>query len=178
LLRLVFFTNDTRLKVRLALPEDNFAHACKWKDTLEFVVIDTGNYTMIWTSLLPDLDPVYANAVVELVSARYPISPDYKILYETCPSLTFKNPHDEWIFFGGTFNPWHQGHQACLQLLPEDRTCLVVPDRNPEKELRELSVVSTILEISTKARFKKDQFLVPTSFYRIKRIRQLNGLKS
>lgn len=162
MLKLVFYTKDSRLKVRQALPEDDFSSACKWKDTLQFIVSDSGNYTMIWTSLLPDLDPVYAQAMVELVSARYPVSPDHKHLAETCPQMVFQNPHDEWIFFGGSFNPWHQGHQACLHLLPEDRTCLIMPDRNPEKELRDLSVVSTILEISTKARFKKYQYLVPT----------------
>lgn len=162
MLKLVFYTNDSRLKVRLALPDDNFSGSCKWKDTLEFIVTDNGNYTMIWTSLLPDLEPVYANAMVELVGARYPISPDYQELSRTCEKMIFKNPTDEWVFFGGSFNPWHQGHQACLQLMPEDRTCLIVPDRNPEKELRNLSVVSSILEISTNSRLKKYQFLVPT----------------
>jgi nicotinic acid mononucleotide adenylyltransferase len=162
LLKLVFFTNDSRLKVRLALPEDDFSASCKWKDKLEFIVVDSGNYTMIWTSLLPDLEPIYANAMVELVSARYPISPDYKELARTCEKMIFRNPHDEWVFYGGSFNPWHQGHQACLHLLPEDRTCLIVPDRNPEKDVRDVNVVSTILEISTKGKFKKSQFLVPT----------------
>ena len=162
MLKLVFFPNESRLKVRLALPDDNFSASFKWKDTLEFIITDSGNYTMVWTSLLPDLEPVYANALVELVSARYPISSEYKKLCDVCPGLVFHNPHDEWVFFGGSFNPWHQGHQACLQLLPDDRTCLIVPDRNPEKEFRDLSVVSTILEISTKGRFKKHQYLVPT----------------
>jgi nicotinic acid mononucleotide adenylyltransferase len=162
LLKLVFYTNDSRLKVRLSLPEDDFSTSIKWKNTLEFIVSDCGDYMMAWTSLLPDLGPIYANAVLELMSARYPISPEYKILLEHCPKLTFQNPNDEWVFFGGSFNPWHKGHQACLELLPEDRTCLVIPDRNPEKKLRDLSVVSTILEISTLARFKKHQYLVPT----------------
>lgn len=162
MLKLVFYTNDSRLKVRLSLPEDDFSHSCNWKNKLEFIVSDSGNYTMIWTSLLPDLEPVYANALVELVGARYPISPDYKELFKSCPQMTFKNPSDEWVFFGGSFNPWHQGHQACLQLLPDDRTCLIVPDRNPEKELRDVNVVTTILEISTKAKLKKHQYIVPT----------------
>lgn len=162
MLKLVFYINDARLKVRLALPEDDFSSACTWKDKLQFIVSDSGNYTMVWTSLLPDLEPEYANAFVDLVSARYPISPDYKTLRDSCEKLIFKNPTDEWVFFGGSFNPWHQGHQACLKLMPDDRTVLVVPDRNPEKEVRDLSVVSTILEISTNSRLKKYQFLVPT----------------
>ena len=87
--------------MRLALPDDNFSASFKWKDTLEFIITDSGNYTMVWTSLLPDLEPVYANALVELVSARYPISSEYKKLCDVCPGLVFHNPHDEWVFFGG-----------------------------------------------------------------------------
>ena len=162
MLKLVFFIKDSRLKVRLALPHDNFAKSCSWDNELEFLVSDNGDFTMVWTSLLPDLDPQYAEALVSLISARYPISPRYNELKGKCPQIIFNNPGDEWIFFGGTFNPWHQGHQACLKLLPEDKTCLILPDRNPQKELRELSPVSTILEISTKARLKRYQFLVPT----------------
>ena len=39
----------------------------------------------------------------------------------------------EIIFFGGTFSPWHEGHSACLKLLPENKTTIVLPDHNPEK---------------------------------------------
>ncbi len=37
-------------------------------------------------------------------------------------------------FFGGSFNPFHEGHRACLDLCPE-KNILIVPDRNPFKEL-------------------------------------------
>ncbi len=117
---------------------------------------------MVWTSLLPDLAPQHANALVDLVSARYPVTKKYSKLKELCPELCFKQTSDEWVFYGGTFNPWHLGHQACLDLLPEDKVCWVLPDRNPQKELRDLHTVFTILELSNKARFKKQQFLVPT----------------
>ncbi|MFP5386692.1 MAG: nicotinate-nicotinamide nucleotide adenylyltransferase [Bacteriovoracia bacterium] len=162
MLKLVFFIKDCRLKVRLALPEDNFTGSCQWNDELEFIVSDNGDFTMVWTSLLPDLEPHYAEALVSLVSARYPISPRYHELKNKCPRIIFKNPGDEWVFFGGSFNPWHQGHQSCLRLLPEDKVCLILPDRNPQKELQELSPVSALLGISTKVRLKKYQYLVPT----------------
>lgn len=42
---------------------------------------------------------------------------------------------DEIVFFGGSFNPWHQGHSACVELLPKDKTLIVLPDHNPYKEL-------------------------------------------
>ena len=36
------------------------------------------------------------------------------------------------VFFGGTFNPWHQGHRACVELCSA-RRLIVVPDANPWK---------------------------------------------
>lgn len=40
---------------------------------------------------------------------------------------------EEWVFFGGTFDPWHDGHMACLKLL-SPKKIVIVPDRNPWKE--------------------------------------------
>ena len=39
---------------------------------------------------------------------------------------------DRVCFYGGSFNPWHRGHSACLELCPEENI-LVVPDCNPWK---------------------------------------------
>lgn len=48
--------------------------------------------------------------------------------------LFLKSPIvDSVTFFGGSFNPFHQGHRACLDLCPE-KNILIVPDRNPFKE--------------------------------------------
>lgn len=162
LLRLVFYTKDIRLKVRMAFPEDDFSKSCTWKDKIEFIVSGSGDFMMVWTSFLPDLEPAFAEALVDLVGARFPVSSDYESLHQNCPEITFKNETDEWVFYGGTFNPWHQGHQACLKLLPEDKVCLVLPDRNPQKEVRDVNAVSTILEISNRSKLKPLQFLVPT----------------
>ncbi len=161
MLKLVFCSKD-RLKVRLALSQDNFEQSCKWKNKLEFIVTDKSEYTMIWSSLIPDLEPEYALALVDLISARYPLSADYPNLRDLCPDLTFRPELDELVFFGGTFNPWHQGHQSCINLIPKDKTLLILPDRNPQKELRELEPVSTLLEVSARARLKDNQYLVPT----------------
>lgn len=122
----------------------------------------SSDFMMIWTSLLPDLEPEYATALVDIVGARYPVSPQYETLKSICSEMLFKNEADEMVVFAGTFNPWHQGHQACLTLLPEDKICLIAPDRNPHKELRILDAVTTILEVSTHGKFKKNHFLVPT----------------
>lgn len=40
---------------------------------------------------------------------------------------------DEVVFYPGSFNPWHLGHNACIELTPL-RPLIVVPDRNPWKE--------------------------------------------
>ena len=39
---------------------------------------------------------------------------------------------DRITFFGGSFNPWHKGHGACLELCPE-KNIIVIPDTNPFK---------------------------------------------
>lgn len=49
------------------------------------------------------------------------------------PHLFLKHPiTDSVTFFGGSFNPFHQGHRACLDLCPE-KNILIVPDCNPFK---------------------------------------------
>jgi nicotinate-nucleotide adenylyltransferase len=42
---------------------------------------------------------------------------------------------DELIFFGGSFNPWHDGHSSCLRLAPKNWPIIVIPDHNPFKDL-------------------------------------------
>lgn len=53
------------------------------------------------------------------------------------PSLFVKNhldfSKDEVIFYGGSFNPWHPGHKACLDVCPTNNI-IVVPDYNPWKK--------------------------------------------
>lgn len=162
MLKLVFNIQDNILRVREAFPEDNFNQSYQWENKLEFIITKISDFSILWSSFLPDLASEYAEALVRLVSARYPVSPDFLTLKNLAPELTLKNNDQEWVFYGGTFHPWHQGHQACLDLLPENKLCLVLPDRNPQKELRESSPVSDLLKISTQARFKNHQFLVPT----------------
>jgi nicotinate-nucleotide adenylyltransferase len=41
-------------------------------------------------------------------------------------------------FFGGSFSPFHEGHMACLDLCPE-KNIVIVPDCNPDKDLRDLA---------------------------------------
>ncbi|MBK22694.1 MAG: hypothetical protein CME70_01705 [Halobacteriovorax sp.] len=50
------------------------------------------------------------------------------------PSWLLKSKvEDEVVFYPGTFNPWHLGHRACLDLCP-GKPIIIVPDFNPWKE--------------------------------------------
>jgi nicotinate-nucleotide adenylyltransferase len=52
---------------------------------------------------------------------------------------------EELIFFGGSFNPWHEGHASCIKLMPKDKKIVVIADHSPFKELT--SKLSSLNEI-------------------------------
>ncbi len=164
MLRLVFYFKDRLLKVRQAKEDEIFRAPKKWK-AIEFELTDSPYMMMLWTSLLPDLPPKDALQILELVGARYPFSPEYPSLHQVCPEITFTNFSDEWVFFGGSFNPWHKGHQACLNLLAPEKTCFVLPDINPQKEIESFDPVTKTLELSSQIKFKKNQFLAPSFLF-------------
>lgn len=157
-----FLFNGEIFKARQPQPGEKFSHSFHWKDQLEFEFTEKTLFMMAWTSLLPDLAPSDARNLVDFASARYPVSPDYEGLRKLCPQVTVGYDKEEWVFFGGSFYPWHSGHQACLNLLPDEKTCFVLPDRNPWKDVREIDPVLTTIELAGKIRFKANQFLVPT----------------
>ena len=76
-----------------------------------------------------------------------------------------KNPRlasaDEICFFGGSFNPWHDGHSACIKLLRKKIPLIVIPDHNPQKELTETNNKATSFEemIEILEDFKQETFL-------------------
>lgn len=177
-MKIIFHIKDYSLKVRHAQGHEPTPY--KWEDKLEFGISDSPNFTILWTSFLPDLEPEYARSLLRLIGARYPLTSGHEDLLALCPELVFKTTEDEWVFFGGTFNPWHGGHQACLKLLDDSKVCLMLPDRNPFKELRDIEPVSTILELSSRIHFKKKQFLVPTFLLETKKnptVEWVEGLK-
>ncbi|MBL6990478.1 MAG: NUDIX domain-containing protein [Bacteriovoracaceae bacterium] len=58
------------------------------------------------------------------------------------PQLMLKNFQAETsapiIFFGGSFNPWHEGHEKCVELCTKqfpNSSIIIIPDTNPWKEI-------------------------------------------
>lgn len=68
---------------------------------------------------------------------------EFNKLYEYLNSF----PHEEAIFFGGSFNPWHPGHKECLKLCPHPERVIVIPDHNPQKLHHEFTTPQITLEL-------------------------------
>jgi ADP-ribose pyrophosphatase YjhB (NUDIX family) len=60
----------------------------------------------------------------------------YKNKIYQCAPDAYSSKNIKWsepvAFFSGTFNPWHDGHQACLDQCP-NKNIIIVPDSNPWK---------------------------------------------
>ena len=74
------------------------------------------------------------------VAQQFPAMPGSLKECTPLPELFLKSSfgRERVCFYGGSFNPWHRGHLACLELCPEENI-LVVPDRNPWKDSRNWS---------------------------------------
>lgn len=68
---------------------------------------------------------------------------------------------EEIIFFGGSFNPWHKGHQTCLDMAPPDKTLIIIPDHNPQKKL----IKHSILDIYQNIRFNRPNLYCYPGFF-------------
>lgn len=159
--RLFIYLENEVLKARKVEPYENMGKPLVWKD-LEFEFTTSPLMMINWPILLPELPATTARSFLDLVGARYPFSPYHEELKTICPELLFTKTTDEWVFFGGSFNPWHKGHQACLDLLPVNKICFILPDRNPLKELKVIEPVSTLIELITKIKFGKNHYIAPT----------------
>lgn len=72
------------------------------------------------------------------------------------PLMTL-NMEKEIVFYGGSFNPWHEGHQACIDLLPREKQLVVVLDRNPQKELTGVNPLVKWAEMMEKIQLRDEQ---------------------
>jgi nicotinate-nucleotide adenylyltransferase len=81
----------------------------------------------------------------EALSKFYNFMPSHSPLLDISilPDLFVKSsPKSDLIFYGGSFNPWHEGHSKCLDLCIEkasNSSVIVVPDYSPWKSTTELA---------------------------------------
>ena len=68
------------------------------------------------------------------------------------------------IFYGGSFNPWHQGHQACVELAPKKAPLIVLPDNNPHKEIPFQKSLN-LDELEKELKIRHDVYLFREFFY-------------
>lgn len=75
----------------------------------------------------------------EALGLFWPQMPTFNSSFQNIelPSL-FAPPccQDEIFFFGGSFNPWHEGHQECIRQVKKkfDTSVVIVPDSSPWKD--------------------------------------------
>jgi nicotinate-nucleotide adenylyltransferase len=97
---------------------------------------------------LPQLDQEkeLLYAIGKLFSLFNKSKADIELPHELSRGLQFEK--DEIVFFAGTFDPFHQGHQECLAKCPSENI-MVMPDRNPWKkgQGRESSELETYLNL-------------------------------
>lgn len=85
---------------------------------------------------LPRLAFDHGAILCEALGKFWPMMPGFdRRLSEIEPWRGVPPMNSDLVFFGGSFNPWHDGHSACLASYRGDGTLIVVPDRNPEKSL-------------------------------------------
>ena len=106
--RLLLYLENEVLKARKVESYESLNNPIIWKD-LEFEYTTSRLMMINWPVLLPELSPATARSFLDLVGARYPFSPNHEKLESLCPELTFTKDTDEWVFSGGSFNPWHKG---------------------------------------------------------------------
>lgn len=74
----------------------------------------------------------------------------------------------EIIFYGGSFNPWHQGHSSCVHMSPSDIPLIVIPDHNPQKAIsNSKGSEQLILELMNKVSFRDETAFIYDSFYKL-----------
>jgi nicotinic acid mononucleotide adenylyltransferase len=85
---------------------------------------------------LKKLEKNFGAFLCEALGKFWNVMPDFekKLGDIKLPKLFKKKKFsDEVIFYPGSFNPWHKGHMACLNLCPSKSKIIVVPDNNPWK---------------------------------------------
>lgn len=128
--------------------------------------------------ILSELDDEIALGLLLVEASRYPNSSRFEELKKIKPDFIF-SPKEELVFFGGSFNPWHEGHKACLDLLAPKKS-IILPDRNPFKDVTTHSPLEVYLKISSQLdpsiHYLNPEFILQTeknpTYYWIKTTRE------
>lgn len=88
-----------------------------------------------WLTLLdaPVLAPGEGAMLCHWVASQWSRMPGGNKSSIILPRVFTQPETDHVVFYPGSFNPWHDGHLACVELTPH-RPLVVVPDANPWKE--------------------------------------------
>jgi nicotinate-nucleotide adenylyltransferase len=75
----------------------------------------------------------------EALGALWPNMPTFKLDVKLPYIFGPKNTHPPFLFYGGSFDPWHKGHLECVaQASKSDgRAVTIIPDRNPFKKIQQ-----------------------------------------
>lgn len=73
----------------------------------------------------------------EALALFWPVMPTYHEGFKDIKPYGYSIANNQSaIFFGGSFSPWHRAHRVCIELCPFPELVIVVPDANPQKELK------------------------------------------
>lgn len=68
------------------------------------------------------------------------------------------------LYYGGSFNPWHEGHSTCVRLGSQIAPVIVMPDNNPQKgELTHRTLPDVIAQ--TISEIGANIYLYPDFYY-------------
>jgi nicotinate-nucleotide adenylyltransferase len=74
-----------------------------------------------------------ARAVFHAIGSLYSYFPTFHPEVNEKFSFAIKAPAEEMTFYGGSFNPWHSGHESCVDLYSDKSKLVIIPDNNPQK---------------------------------------------
>lgn len=107
-------------------------------------------------------EPFVGAVVCEALGELWPL---FKKSEYDLPKIFVKDSYtlEEGTFYGGSFNPWHEGHDECLKR-SLSQNIIIVPDRNPWKENQEQKCFFKSLK-EILLRFENTPYSVFPGFY-------------
>lgn len=114
-----------------------------------------------WTALQGKLD-LEDDFWIALEAQRFGIFSHGREDAPFAPPLGIEFPlASDIVFFGGTFDPWHQGHGACIERAPTNVPLLICPDRNPHKPLTRGDAIPRYLKLLEEIPPRPNRYLYP-----------------